>query len=202
MANRASTCGLRPIDQPYGNIRCNWYQAATGTAIYMYQPVDLDANGRVAIAAANSFATYVGSVMGFADDMYCPLPNPYLAANPALGYTSNSAGLINVLVADDPNQQFVIMEDTGGSALANTDRNAGAVLTYHGGTGNTVNGVCNAVIDRSAVGTGTDLTVQLVKPWDKSDNELGNYCKWVVRIARHRYAIQPPGGALGAGNLI
>lgn len=205
MANRANPCGLRPINMPYGNIRCNWYQAATGTAIYMYQPVDLDANGRVTIAAANSFATVVGSAMGFADDAFSPLPNNYsgyLPANPTLPYTANSAGLVYVLVADDPNQLFVMMEDTGGTALANTDLNAGAALIYHGNTGNTVSGICNAVIDRSTVGTGTDLTVQLVRKWDKADNELGNYCKWVVRIVRHRYNIQPPGGVAGSGLLI
>jgi hypothetical protein len=204
MPNRASPCGLRPINQPYGAIRCNWYQAATGTAIYMYQPVDLDSNGRVVLTAANSFATTVGSVMGFADSNFGPLSSDYsgyLPANPPQTYV-NSAGLVNVLVADDPNQYFVIMEDTGGTALANTDLNAGCALIYHGATGSTVSGVCNAVLDRSTVGTGTDLTVQLVRKWDKIDNELGNYCKWVVRIVRHRSNIQAPGGVAGSGNLV
>lgn len=197
MANTRKTTGLRPIEQPFGSIRCNYYQAVTSAALFMYQPVDLDANGRIVAAGWNSGNLIVGSVIGFADDSFGPLPNPYLAANPSLGYTANSAGLINVLVADDPNQFFVIEEDTGGTALAATNVGNGGSFTFLATTGNTVNGIANAVLDRSGVDTGnTNQQLRLIKKWDKPDNAYGDYCKWIVKVNYHRYT------ATSAGALV
>ena len=179
--------GLRPIEQPFGSIRCNFYEAATGLALYMYQPVDLNSSGRITVAGANSSNLIVGSIVGFADDSFCPLPNPYLATNPNFAYTVNSAGLVKILVADDPNQHFVIEEDTGGTALDAQSVGAGASFTYIGTTGNTTSGVANTVLDRSGIDTGGLQQFRLIKKWDKPDNAYGNFCKWVVKINQHRY---------------
>ena len=193
MPNSSHITGLRPIEQPFGNIRCNFYEAATGLALYMYQPVDLNSSGRITVAGANSNNLIVGSIVGFADDSFGVLPNPYLAANPNFGYTVNSAGLVKVLVADDPNQHFIIEEDTGGTALDAQSVGAGASFTYIGTTGNTTSGVANAVLDRSGIDTGALQQLRLIKKWDKPDNAFGNWCKWVVKINLHRYTASTSG---------
>lgn len=193
MANTSKVTGLRPIEQPFGNIRCNFYEAATGAALYMYQPVDLNSSGRIVAAGWNSSNLIVGSVVGFADDSFCPLPNPYLASNPGFGYTVNSAGLVKVLVADDPNQHFVIEEDTGGTALDAQSVGAGASFIFQATTGNNTSGIANAVLDRSGIDTGALQQFRLIKKWDKPDNAYGNFCKWVVRINQHRYTSSTSG---------
>ena len=78
------------------------------------------------------------------------------------------------------------------TALTAVAANAGAAIVFQSTTGNTTTGVSNAVLDRSTVGTGTDMVIQLIRKLDKPDNEYGDYCKWVVRIARHRYAAGDP----------
>lgn len=196
MPNTSKVSGLRPIEQPFGNIRCNFYEAATGAALYMYQPVDLNSSGRIAAASWNSGNLIVGSVIGFADDSYCPLPNPYLASNPSFGYTVNSAGLVKVLVADDPNQHFVIEEDTGGSALDAQSVGAGVSFIFQATTGNNTSGIANAVLDRSGVDTGALQQFRLIKKWDRPDNAFGNFCKWVVRINQHRYTSSTSGALI------
>ena len=200
MANTRHTIGLRPIDQPYGNIRANYYEAATGVALYMFQPVTLDANGRIIFGVANSAGSaLLGSVLGFADDSFCPLPNPYLAANPGLAYTANSAGLVKVFVADDPNQFYVIEENTGGTALDAQAVGASVSFTYlASGTGNTTNGIANAVLLRAtagAVNNGVN-SLRLIKKWDKLDNAYGNYCKWIVKIDNHFMTATSSGGVI------
>lgn len=197
MPNTHKGIGLRPIDQPFGAIRANYYEAVTSAALYMFQPVDLDANGRVVFAGANSGANRIlGSILGFADDSYCPLPNPYLSANAGLGYTANSAGLIKVLVADDPNQYFVIEENTGGTALDAQSIGLGCSLTYYGSaSGSTVNGVANVQLLRATASTDQAVgnQLRLIKKWDKPDNAFGNYCKWIVKIDLHRYTANSAG---------
>lgn len=196
MANTSSICGLRPIEQPYGNVRVHYYQAATGVAFYKYQPVDLDSNGRVVAATFGSNNLLVGSVVGLYDGNYGPSDSDYsyIPANPV---AYGSAGLVTVAVADDPGQFFLIEEDTGGSALDAQACNAGASLTYtnQNSGGSAVSGICYAGLDRSVVGTGSNHQLRIIKKWDKPDNAYGNYCKWIVSIALHRYDLSIPESA-------
>lgn len=191
MPNVSHVMGLRPIEQPFGNIKANYYEAATGVALFVYHPVDLNSSGRVTIAVPNSGNLIVGSVLGVYDDAFGPLANPYAVANPA---SVNSAGLLKVLVADDPNQHFVIEEDTGGTALDAQSVGAGGSFTYLGTTGNTTSGMANVVLDRSGVdAANTNQQFRLIKKWDKPDNAYGNWCKWIVRINYHRYTATSSG---------
>ena len=195
MANTRHTIGLRPIEQPFGNIRCNYYQAATGVEYYMFQPVDMDANGRVVLAAWNSAHPIIGSIIGILDDNFGPISNSYSGYAPANPAMSGSGGFINLLVADDPQQYFVIEEDTGGTALTSAARGAGADYTYLATTGNTMNGIANVVLDRSGLDTLNGVhQFRLIKKWDKPDNAYGDYCKWVVRIDTHRFTATTGGG--------
>lgn len=192
MANTSRPRGLIPISQPYGNIRVTYYEAITGQNIFRYQPVALDANGRVIVATASNMTVLVGSVVGFLDGAWGPIDDsfPYMPTNPVAHTTG---GVMHIAVADDPQQEFMIEEDTGGGALDAQAINAGAVFTYIATTGNTTTGISNAVLDRSAIGTGTDLTLRLIRKWDKEDNAYGDYCKWVVQIVRHQKGAQQEG---------
>ena len=201
MANVTGKKGLRPINQPYGNIRCNYYQAVTGQEYFMYQPVDLDANGRVVVATASDQTMILGSIVGMADDSFGPISSSYsgyLPTNPAM---SGSGGFVNLLVADGIEQQFIIEEDTGGTALTQQAVNAGACFTYTATTGNTVSGIANVVLDRSTIATGTGMQLRLIKKADRIDNAYGDYCDWIVSINRHRLS---PGAnaAVGVSTLI
>ena len=201
MPNTSRVMGLRPIWQPYKGIQVTLYEAATGTALYMYHPVDLDANGRVVLATPGSNNYILGSIVGFLDDAYGPIDNAfsgYVPANPAV---TNSAGVVNVLVADDPSQYFLIEEDTGGSALDAQSIGAGASWTYQAATGSTVSGVARVVLDRSTlVATGSGQQFRLIKKWDKPDNAYGNFCKWIVRPYYHRYG--PPIAEAAVSTLV
>ena len=188
MANTSNPCGLRPITQPYGNMRVNYYIMATALTVYKYMPVDLDTNGRVVASTGSNLSLMVGSIVGFADNASGPIDDsyPYVPANPVMA--SGSSGFIYAAVADDPNQEFVIEEDTGGTALTQANAHQGCVLIYQtSNSGNTTTGICDVLLDRSGVGTGTDQPIQIIRKLDKPDNDYGNYCKWVVRINRHRY---------------
>ena len=199
MANKSKICGLRPINQPYGNIRCNYYQAATGVAFYMFQPVDLDSNGRVVVATASNATLILGSIVGMADDAFGPPSNSYSGYIPANPTAVNSAGLVNILVSDDPEQMYLMEEETGGGSQLSATHVGNAVsFTYTASTGNTMSGVANACIDASTVATTTDNTLRLIKKLDRLDNDYGAYCKWIVKINRHRLSPQ----ALVAGNLV
>jgi len=200
MANTSRIVGLKPINQPYGNIRVNWYEASTGVALYKYHPVDLDSNGRVVLATPGTTQRIVGTIVGFADGAHGPIDDlyPYVPTNPV---AQNSGGIVYVAVADDRQQMFLIEEDTGGSALDAQAVNAGCTWTYIATTGNTSTGVANVVLDRSAVGTGTDMTLRIVRKQDLTDNAYGNYAKWIVQIYLHRLDPNLPGG-IGSSNLI
>ena len=200
MANTSRIVGLKPISQPFGNIRVNWYEAATGTALYKYHPVDLDSNGRVVLASPGTTQRIVGSIVGFADGAHGPIDDAqgYVLANPVV---QNSGGIVYVAVADDPQQYFLIEEDTGGGALDAQAVNAGCTWTYIATTGNTNTGVANVVLDRSAVGTGTDMTLRLVRKQDLVGNAFGDYAKWVVQIYLHRLDPNLP-GTIGSSNLV
>ena len=187
MANTSRVQGLRPINQPFGGIRANWYEAATGVAFYRNQPVDKDTNGRVVAATAGSGNYILGSVLALGDDEFGPprdSTSGYIGANPA---SANSAGIINVLVADDPAQWFLLEEDTGGAALDSLARGLGVNFATQALAGNTKTGVSTAVLDRSTVIAGSSQQFRIIKKWDKPDNAYGDYCKWIVMPFYHRY---------------
>ena len=192
MANTSRIQGLRPISQPYGSVRCNWYQASTGIAFYMGQPVDLDANGRVIMATAGSGNLLLGSVMALGNSEYGPPESTvsgYMPANPTVD--ANSAGLINVLVADDVNQWFVIEEGTAGTALDAQSVGTVGDFQYQSTSGNTSTGVANIFLENeNVVAAGSNQQLRVIRKWDKPDNEYGDYCKWIVSIYSHRY--NPP----------
>ena len=188
MANSSRIQGLRPVSQPFGNTQINYYEVATGTAIYKYSPMDLDSNGRAIVAVVKSNNMLLGAAVHLSNDQYAPIDDefPYMPANPTMA-KANSAGIMYVGISDDPNQFYVVEEDTGGgTVLDQQSANAGCDLTYIATTGNTSSGLSNAVLDASTVGTGSNLQLRLIRKWDKPDNAFGNFQKWIVQIQLHR----------------
>ena len=191
MANTSNPCGLRPINQPFGSIRCNYYKMQTGAVggVFLNQPVDLDANGYIVVATAATGNYIVGSIVAILNGDYGPTDSnyPYLPTNP-IAKDVDSSGYVNVLVADDPLQHFVI-EESSGTALTVAANFAVAGFAYFAGaaSGSTVTGVCTCVLGADKLSAAGSAQLQLLKKYDKPDNAYGSYCKWIVRPFMHRY---------------
>lgn len=182
MANTSVVRGLFPL-RPYR--RVTYYTANTGVNMFLYQPVALNNSGQIAIISHHSGNAILGSVVGFlgTNGEHLVRDDPYLkSGNDAL-----------VAVTDHPDQEYILEEDTGGSALAETNIGNLADFTLLGTTGNTVTGISNAVLDRSGVQTdsGQFRLVGLHRQAD-SVNEYGNYAKWVVKIREYQFGSARP----------
>lgn len=198
----AARGGLLPVNFPFGNFKKNYYRVTTSAAaaFYLGQPVALDATGQVGAATiAASNGTLVGSIVGFADTNLEALPTGMETTTAGAFLPANTDAY--ALVADDPDQEFVIQEDTGGSALARTNIGNNAAMIYRTSSGDNTTGYSTVELDRSSAGTGTGgtLIIKAVGGNMNSDgtvNAPGNYCKWIVQIVRHSYAPMStgPGG--------
>lgn len=197
--------GLWPLELPYGAARKNWYRLTTSaSAVYLGQPMDLDANGQALPATTGTSTTiaYIaGPVLGFADD---PYGAGYTAggALPAgmlvLTQASYLPALTNawVLLADDPDQIFTLQANTD-ATMTTANLLDGCTFTYRATSGNNTTGYCTAeasVLSMSAVGSG-NLQVLGLMPYRNSDstiNTVGNYAKLRVRIVSHRLGWRSP----------
>ena len=185
--------GLLPVGFPNGSFRKTYYRLTTSAAasVFIGQPMSADANGRVTpLALASSGSVCIGPVVGFLDTSYAALPNAMESLTVGAYLPSNTDAY--VAICDDPNQDFVVQEDTGGSALTESNIFNNAAMIYRTSSGDTTTGYSTAELDRSSAGTGTGGFLQLkaVLPQMNSDgtqNAVGNYCKWVVRITAHQF---------------
>lgn len=192
--------GLRPSEQPYGNIKRSYYRlaaAATGSPIYVGQPMDLDASGQAILATAGTAITVwiVGPALGFSlddqgkgglpDAMNVLTQGAYWPAGAVSGY---------VCIADDPNQEFIIQEASTGTALgtANIGQSSGFVFTTRSTSGNNYTGSSYAELHPTTASATTAGPLQLLgyadlMNSDGTHNGPGVYAKWRVRIRNHRF---------------
>lgn len=186
--------GLLPVQFPFGNFKKEYYRLTTGVAacnIFIGMPVDLDATGRaIPIELTTSGNYLLGSVVGFADTNLEALPSAMETTNAGAYLPGNTDAF--VLVATDPNQDFILQEDTGGTALTLSEVGNNANMVYRSTSGDTTTGYATVELDRSSAGTGTGgvlVIKQLGRQMnsDGTQNGVGNYGKWVVGIARHRF---------------
>ena len=190
MANTTRVCGLRPLNPV---IRANVYKHVTGVPVYMYSPATLNAGGYAEIAVTDGTTAgeaLLGSVVGFLLGDWSPETSTYSGYLPANPSSTDSSGYVNVLVADSPDQLFLIEETTDGTALTQAAVGLGATMMHYTATsGNAMSGVSTVCIAQKSANTApsSNLNIQLVKLWDKPDNAYGNYAKWVVRILDHQY---------------
>lgn len=99
--------------------------------------------------------------------------------------------LRRVLVCSDPNALFVIQEGTGGTAFTAADAGLNASLSI--GSPSTTTGKSGCTLDNSTGATTNTRAVKLIRPLPALDNAIGDSCRWVVRINRHRYVDQLAG---------
>ena len=187
--------GLLPVNFPFGQFKKSYYRLTSGTAaadnFFIGQPVDLDSTGQattvVAIAATGT--VLLGPIVGFLDANHEALPSAMETT--AAGSYLPGGGAAFVLVADDPNQVFVLQEDTGGTALTASNVGNSCNMTYRSSSGDTTTGYATIELDRSSAGTGTggNLLIKglaLNMNSDGTRNAVGNYGKWEVIIVNHR----------------
>ena len=186
--------GLLPVDFPTGNYKKTYYRLTTSAAagVYLGQPMAADAGGRVTtLALANSSAVCIGTVTGFLDTSYAALPSAMETTNAGAYLPANTDAYLEI--CDDPFQDFVCQEDTGGSALTESNIFNNAAMIFRTSSGDTTTGYSTAELDRSSAGTGTGgfLMIKQIHRYMNSDgtaNAPGNYCKWIVRITNHQFA--------------
>ena len=189
MANTSKVTGLRPV---YPVIRANVYKHVTGEPIYMYQPATLNGGGYAEIAVTDGTTAgeqLLGSVCGLLLGDWSPETSAYSGYLPANPTDVDSNGYVNVLIADSPEQLFVIEEGTNSTALTQAAVGLGTVITMKtAASGSTISGISQAILDeRANTAPSSNLNIQLIKLWDKPDNAFGDYAKWVVRINDHQY---------------
>jgi RNase P/RNase MRP subunit p29 len=191
MANSNTPTGFSPVryvsGAPY-NGAVNYYTvaAAYATAIYIGDPVvDIGTsqtiNGvvykDVQLAATTDVIT--GIVVGVVPD-----------TRDSLIYRAAST-LRTLIVADDPNILFEIQEGTGGTPLTAND--LGLNVSFAAGTPSTVTGISGATVDNATEATTNTLALKLVGVSSRPNNAIGDSCRWLVRLNRHRYVDQIAG---------
>ena len=83
---------------------------------------------------------------------------------------------------------YEVQEDSDGGALTTAD--IGSTINLAAGAGNEITGISGQEIDSSTVGTGTQFRIRHIAR--REDNELGDFCRWIVMISDNQdYA---PGG--------
>ena len=179
MANKDAAFGLRPIGKVGQNRDAQGLSeysiAASATAIYQNDPVEMLDTGTIGVAAAGD--VLLGSLNGvFYTDASTSKPTwaNHLAA-------SNTATDIVGFVSDDPYERFEI-QSAGTVAQTNIGNTAAVVL----GAGVTPNWVSKAEISGTMATTANQLKIIGVSK-DPENNELGAAnANVVVIISEHQ----------------
>ena len=179
MANKDSAFGLRAIGkvgQNRDNQGLSEYDiAASASAIYQNDPVEMAATGTITVAAATD--TLLGSLTGvFFTDASTSKPT---FANHLKG--SNTATDIKGFVSDDPYERFEIQSD---DATAAADVGLNADIVY--AAGSSPNYVSKVELDHSDLKTATAQLRVLAISKDIENNEAGSAnVNLVVMINEH-----------------
>ena|SRR3990167_7352617 len=197
MANDNIPRGFIPLNLTAKDV--HYYRVSTATDIYVGSPVTLLANGYVSAATATGVTPVLGVAWGFAGTLKRGLAtsDPFLDASDLTPPTpSSDTGDRWIGVIDNPNVEFLVQEDTGGTALALADVGAATDFIYRGATaiatnGNTDTGWANVELDASGVVTTTAAQCQILRladlvNSDGTENAVGDYAKWIVRFFHHQ----------------
>lgn len=187
MANTDRPNGFVPIGtisgSPYsGYIRAYEADASAG-AIFLGDMVILEADGKVAPAAAGS-TQLLGACVGFLEHM--PIKVDGVTGNflstSALDHVvykpASTAGV--VLVAVGPDVLYEVQEDGDTSDLAVTD--IGSNIDLIAGSGSTTTGRSGFELNSDTVTAAGSAQFRIIDMVDRPDNELGDWARWIVRI--------------------
>ena len=189
MANIDAAFGLRPIAKvgsaPGGTTGTTKYSIADNqsTAIFTGDPVKYKSDGTVEVAGAGDASC--GVFMGcFYTDPTSSKPT-FKNHFPA----SLSPGDAIAFVADDPDQMFVVQQDSVASSLSGANINENANLIF--GSGSTTTGLSGVEIDSSSATTTATLQVRIVAGYETPSNTIstaaaGNNSVFVVKINNHQ----------------
>lgn len=172
--------GFTPVNRDgsayNGNVRVFDVDSSNGTAIFVGDPVKMEADGNITPAGTN------GDVLGVVAGVKIDLD---VAATEHPGYLpASTAGEVFVQVVG-PEDLFVIQEDSDGSNLAKADR--GQTVPLVAGSGSTTTGRSAFELDSSAHGTGTDHSVILIDLDNNPDNTTGTNADWIVQFNRPQF---------------
>jgi hypothetical protein len=181
MANIDAAFGLRPIAKvgsaPGGTTGTTKYSIGDnqGTAIFTGDPVKYKNDGTVEVATASD--PLLGVFMG------CFYTDPTTGKPTFRNYfpASLSPGDAIAFVADDPDQMFVVQQDSVGSNLVAADLNLNANLIF--GAGSTTTGVSGVEIDSSTGAATATHQVRLIDFYDIPSNDAtANNSELVIKI--------------------
>lgn len=195
MANANKPMGLSPHSYMNGakwNSQGTVYailQADT-TAYAIGDPVTLagtaDTAGipNVILSTAGTSNAVTGVVVGLGSNVYGGIIGSTVQFNSVvIPATKPASTNYYVLVCDDPNVLFEIQEGGAGTALAATD--LGTNINLLSGTNNGY--ISGWLLDNNSKATTATLQTQLMRLVQRTDNAMGAYAKWLVRINNHSF---------------
>lgn len=191
MANADAPRGLVPVRDVSGlpwNGAVEHFSTASGdgTAIFVGDPVILSGtsqtiNGQV-YRDVDQAAT--GDVMVGVVTSVLPVTSDSLIYR--------AASTVRILtVCTDPHALFEIQEVSGGTALTAND--AGLNANFVVSAGSTYTGLSGVELNNAGEATTNTLDLKIIGPVNRPDNEIGEHCKWLVKINRHAYGNQVAG---------
>lgn len=197
MANANTPAGLTPLkNSPFVEIPKNYYYIPStyATALFIGDPViktgtsntaNVLSDGRkfaagslpeINKATAGDTNKITGVIVGF-------LANP---SNLTLNYNTASTERV-AIVADSPLQEFMIQEETAGTALAATSVGLNANVVF-AESGSTATGLSGVELDTSTPATDATFQLKILRLLDAPENAIGQHAKWRVKINNHTEA--------------
>ena len=197
MANANTPAGLTPLkNSPFVEIPKNYYYIPStyGTALFIGDPVvktgtsntsNVLGDGRqfaagslpeINKATAGDTNKITGVIIGF-------LAN---TSNLTLNYNTASTERV-AIVADSPLQEFMIQEETAGTALAATSVGLNANVVF-AESGSTSTGLSGVELDTSTPATDATYQLKILRLLDAPENAIGQHAKWRVKINNHTEA--------------
>ena len=185
--------GARPITEPGMPPKLMYLVANTGQAIYRGQFVAMNNSGQVQVIGTAGNLASCGVAWQFLDTVGAGLPSGMTSLTQGGYLPSGANALVGVLY--DPDQLYIMEENTGGTAITAASNGLFVGFTYIATTGNTNTGLANTVIPNASVlGDSTNLlqlvAFQNITNQDGTANGAGASAKWIVRIVRHQFGPQ------------
>ena len=197
MANANTPAGLTPLkNSPFVEIPKNSYYipASYGTALFIGDPVVKTGTSNTANvltsgklypagslpeinkATAGDGNKITGVIIGF----------EAIPSNLTLNYNTASTERV-AIVADSPLQEFMIQEETAGTALVATSVSLNANVVF-AESGSTSTGLSGVELDTSTPNTDATYQLKILRLLDAPENAIGQHAKWRVKINNHTEA--------------